>query len=75
MTFDLLPALLALPNLKGLLGIVGALGGLIFVHELGHFLMAKKMGMPVEVFSLGVGHRLVGFKWRETDVRLSLLPR
>lgn len=74
MTFDLLPALLALPNLKGLLGIVGALGGLIFVHELGHFLMAKKMGMPVEVFSLGFGPRLVGFKWRETDVRLSALP-
>lgn len=74
MTFDLLPALLALPNLKGLLGIVGALGGLIFVHELGHFLMAKKMGMPVEVFSLGFGPRLVGFTWRETDVRLSALP-
>jgi regulator of sigma E protease len=72
MVFDF--ALLALPNLKGLLGIVGALGGLIFVHELGHFLMAKRMGMPVEVFSLGFGHRLVGFKWRETDVRLSLLP-
>jgi regulator of sigma E protease len=32
------------------------------------------MGMPVEVFSLGFGPRLVGFKWRETDVRLSALP-
>ena len=72
MSFEL--ALLALPSLKGLLGIVGALGGLIFVHELGHFLMAKRMGMPVEVFSLGFGSRLVGFKWRETDVRLSALP-
>src|SRR5690348_12178614 len=50
------------------------LGGLIFLHELGHFLVAKRMGMPVEVFSLGFGTRLVGFKWRETDVRLSLLP-
>ncbi|HET6329751.1 MAG TPA: RIP metalloprotease RseP [Holophagaceae bacterium] len=50
------------------------LGGLIFLHELGHFLVAKRMGMPVEVFSLGFGARLVGFKWRETDVRLSLLP-
>jgi regulator of sigma E protease len=74
MTFDFLPALLALPDLRGLLGIVVALGGLIFVHELGHFLMAKKMGMPVEVFSLGFGPRLLGFKWRETDVRLSALP-
>ncbi|HTL97462.1 MAG TPA: site-2 protease family protein [Holophagaceae bacterium] len=50
------------------------LGGLIFLHELGHFMAAKRMGMPVEVFSLGFGTRLLGFKWRETDVRLSLLP-
>ena len=50
------------------------LGSLIFLHELGHFIVAKRMGMPVEVFSLGFGTRLVGFKWRETDVRLSLLP-
>ncbi len=74
MAFDFVPALLALPDLRGLLGIVGALGGLIFVHELGHFLVAKRMGMPVEVFSLGFGPRLLGFKWRETDVRLSALP-
>jgi regulator of sigma E protease len=50
------------------------LGGLIFLHEGGHFLAAKYMGMPVEVFSLGFGPRLLGFKWRETDVRLSALP-
>jgi regulator of sigma E protease len=50
------------------------LAGLIFVHELGHFLAAKFMGMPVETFSLGFGPKLLGFKWRETDVRLSLLP-
>jgi regulator of sigma E protease len=50
------------------------LAGLIIVHELGHFFAAKFMGMPVDVFSIGFGPRLVGFKWRETDVRLSLLP-
>jgi regulator of sigma E protease len=50
------------------------LGTLIFLHELGHFVVAKWMGMPVEVFSLGFGPRLLGFKWRETDVRLSVLP-
>lgn len=50
------------------------IGFLIFIHELGHFLMAKRMGMPVDVFSLGFGPRLVGFKWNETDVRLSALP-
>jgi regulator of sigma E protease len=50
------------------------LGGLIFLHEGGHFLAAKYMDMPVEVFSLGFGPRLLGFTWRETDVRLSALP-
>ena len=58
----------------GFWGPVLMLGGLIFLHEGGHFLAAKYMGMPVEVFSLGFGTRLFGFKWRETDVRLSILP-
>ena len=67
-------ALLATPKLVGIAGAVVMIAGLIFLHELGHFLMAKWMGMPVETFSLGFGPRLVGFKWRETDVRLSALP-
>ncbi len=64
---------LKLPGI-GFWGPVLMLGGLIFLHEGGHFLAAKYMGMPVEVFSLGFGPRLFGFKWRETDVRLSALP-
>lgn len=71
-------ATLALVALKwpgaGFWGPVLMLGGLIFLHEGGHFLAAKYMGMPVEVFSLGFGPRLCGFRWRETDVRLSALP-
>ncbi len=62
------------PRIVGILGAVVMIAGLIFLHELGHFLMAKWMGMPVEIFSLGFGQRLVGFRWRETDVRLSLIP-
>jgi regulator of sigma E protease len=58
----------------GFWGPILMLGGLVFLHEGGHFLAAKYMGMPVEVFSLGFGPRLIGFKWRETDVRLSALP-
>ena len=58
----------------GFWGPILMLGGLVFLHEGGHFLAAKYMGMPVEVFSLGFGPRLVGFTWRETDVRLSALP-
>jgi regulator of sigma E protease len=68
-------AILALsPKLVGILGAILMLGGLIFIHELGHFLAAKRMGMPVEIFSMGFGPRLLGFKWKETDVRLSALP-
>jgi regulator of sigma E protease len=59
---------------SGIWGPILMLGGLIFVHELGHFLAAKLMGMPADVFSIGFGPRLFGFNWRETDVRLSLLP-
>lgn len=51
-----------------------ALGLLIFVHELGHFLVAKRAGICVETFSLGFGPRLFGIKRGETDYRLSALP-
>ncbi|MCF8032183.1 MAG: RIP metalloprotease RseP [Desulfarculaceae bacterium] len=50
------------------------LGVLIFVHELGHFLVAKKAGVGVSTFSLGFGPRLIGFKKGETDYRISAIP-
>ncbi|MCS7079846.1 MAG: RIP metalloprotease RseP [Chloracidobacterium sp.] len=50
------------------------LGTTVVVHEFGHFAAAKWLGMKVEVFSVGFGKRLIGFKWKETDYRLSLLP-
>ncbi|AKU91361.1 RIP metalloprotease RseP [Vulgatibacter incomptus] len=50
------------------------LGGLIFFHELGHFLVAKAFRVKVLKFSLGFGPRLLGFTWGETEYRLSLLP-
>ncbi|MBL7684997.1 MAG: RIP metalloprotease RseP [Deltaproteobacteria bacterium] len=53
--------------------IVG-LGLLIFIHELGHFLVAKKCGIRVEKFSLGFGPKILGFTKGETEYRLSLLP-
>ena len=49
-------------------------GILVFVHEFGHFFMAKLVGIRVEVFSFGYGKRLVGFKKGETDYRVSLIP-
>ncbi|MDD2366321.1 MAG: RIP metalloprotease RseP [Desulfuromonadaceae bacterium] len=51
-----------------------ALGPLIFVHELGHFLLAKLMGVSVEKFSLGFGPKLIGKKIGETEYLLSAFP-
>lgn len=50
------------------------LGVLIFVHELGHFLVAKLTGVGVEKFSLGFGPRIVGKKIGMTDYRISAVP-
>src|SRR5579859_7458723 len=50
------------------------LGPLVFVHELGHYLAAKLFKVRVEVFSIGFGKRLWGFKRGETDYRVSVLP-
>ncbi len=50
------------------------LGVLIFIHELGHYLVAKALGIRVEVFSLGFGTRLFGFRRGDTDYRISLIP-
>jgi len=51
-----------------------SLGFLIFIHELGHFLAAKKSGIEVERFSLGFGPKLIAYTWRGTEYRLSILP-
>lgn len=50
------------------------LGILIFVHELGHFLLAKRMGVGVLKFSLGFGPKLIGKKIGETEYLISVLP-
>lgn len=50
------------------------LGILVFVHEFGHYFVAKLCGVRVEVFSLGFGKRLWGFRKGDTDYRISLLP-
>lgn len=50
------------------------LGILIFVHELGHFLVAKFYGVRVEVFSLGFGKKIIEFKKGDTNYCVSLIP-
>ncbi len=57
-----------------LLAFIIVFGILVFVHEFGHFFMAKLTGVRVEVFSFGYGKRLFGFKKGQTDYRVSLIP-
>ncbi len=55
------------------IGLVG-LGVVVFIHELGHLLSAKAVGIDVEAFSLGWGRKLVGVSWRGTEYRISVFP-
>jgi regulator of sigma E protease len=57
-----------------LIAFIFVLGVLVFVHEFGHYAVAKLFKVRVEVFSLGFGKRLIGFRRGDTDYRISLLP-
>jgi len=60
--------------MTSILSFILVLGLLIFIHELGHFLLARVFGVGIETFSLGYGTRLFGKKVGRTDYRISLLP-
>lgn len=73
MSSDLLQTLLS--NVWSIFLVVLFFGGSIFVHELGHFLAARRRGVKVERFSIGFGPKI--FSWRGKDgveYRLSWLP-
>ena len=57
-----------------MLAFLGGLAALIFVHELGHFLVARKCGVVVEKFSLGFGPKIFGYKSGGTEYLLSAIP-
>jgi regulator of sigma E protease len=50
------------------------IGVLVFVHELGHLIAAKSVGIACPRFSIGFGPRIAGFRWGETEYVVSLLP-
>jgi regulator of sigma E protease len=60
--------------LTTLLAFAFVLGVLIFVHELGHFVMARRVGVRVLKFSLGFGPKIVGFKRGDTEYVISAIP-
>ncbi len=60
-----------------ILQVAGGLGFVIFVHELGHFLVAKACGVKCEKFFLGFdvgGLKLASFKWGETEYGIGAIP-
>ena len=59
---------------QNLAAFVLLLGALVFVHELGHFLFAKAVGVKVLRFSIGFGPPLLSFTRGETEYRIAALP-
>ncbi|MCS7199471.1 MAG: RIP metalloprotease RseP [Caldimicrobium sp.] len=50
------------------------IGILVFVHELGHFWAARRMGVRVEIFSIGFGPKILSFVRGDTEYRISSIP-
>src|ERR1700741_1928444 len=60
--------------LISIISVAVILGFMILIHEFGHYAVAKLLGVRVEVFAIGFGKRLVGFRRGDTDYRISALP-
>lgn len=63
-----------MPHLSTIVAVAVVLGFMILIHEFGHYAAAKFFKVRVEVFSLGFGKRLFGFRRGETDYRISAIP-
>lgn len=73
----LLFAIVDLTLLLVIMAVAIGLGAVIFVHELGHFLVAKLCGVKCEKFYLGFdiyGLKLLKFRWGETEYGIGILP-
>jgi len=60
--------------LTSIVAVVAVLGFMILIHEFGHYAVAKWLGVRVEVFSIGFGKRLIGFRKGDTDYRIAAIP-
>jgi regulator of sigma E protease len=57
-----------------LVSFIVVIGVLVFVHELGHYLAAKRIGVRVLTFSLGFGPKILGFRKGDTEYCISAIP-
>ena len=58
----------------GIIFTIVILGLIVFLHELGHFAMAKYFGMPVTEFAIGMGPKIFSLKKNETTYSIRILP-
>ena len=58
----------------GILAVVCAFGFIIFIHEMGHFLTARAVGIRCPQFAIGFGPSLFGFRWRGTNFAVRAFP-
>ena len=62
------------PRMAGTIGVLAAIIAMIMLHELGHFVMAKRAGMKVTEFFLGFGPRLWSIRRGETEYGVKAIP-
>ncbi len=60
--------------LPSIIGFIAVVGVVVFVHELGHFLAARLMGVRVDVFSIGMPPKMWSFKRGDTEYKLGWVP-
>jgi len=60
--------------LVSIIGVIAVFSIMIISHEFGHFLMARKMGVKVEIFSFGFGPKIASIKRGDTEYVLSAVP-
>ena len=65
---------LVFPVIWGTFLIILFFGGSIFIHELGHFLAARKRGLKIDRFSIGFGPKILAWTRNGVEYRISLLP-
>ena len=63
-----------MPHLSTIVAVAVVLGFMILIHEFGHYAAAKLFKVRVEVFSIGFGKRLFGFRRGDTDYRIAAIP-
>lgn len=67
---DLITAVLS----NHIIAFIIVVGVVVFVHELGHFLAAVAVGVRVEEFSIGMGPKAIGFRYRDVEYKICWLP-